>query len=328
MEGKPFSGPLFVVGMPRSGTKLLRTVLDQHSQIGMAEFETEFFPYWVKNWDRFGDLSEYCNFEKFYFKMMRIPYFLYCSRVGKVICCSSWYKMCEGYTPAQVFKALVIHDINSRCTNKRIWGDKSPSYLNHMCLLKEHFPQAKFIHIIRDVRDYCLSINNAWGKNMYRAAQRWVDTIRKARQQGRKFGEDYYELRFEDLISQPEKVLINVCSFLNIPFERKMLELDHPTENIGSAKGRIGILSDNKGKYLNTSLPQKIFEIEKIAWPLLIELDYPVRRFSTTSTVPPVKMFLYQIYDGISLLRSTVSRRGIKDTLKLNLGFIKISLLG
>ena len=61
-----FQGPLFVVGMPRSGTKLLRGLLNEHSRIGIPLNETEFLPHWLRSWTERGDLSEPAAFERFY----------------------------------------------------------------------------------------------------------------------------------------------------------------------------------------------------------------------------------------------------------------------
>ena len=55
----PFEGPLFLVGMPRSGTKLLRALLNRHPNISIMTNETEFLPYLVSHWESFGDLSDF-----------------------------------------------------------------------------------------------------------------------------------------------------------------------------------------------------------------------------------------------------------------------------
>ena len=60
-----FHGPLFVVGMPRSGTKLLRGLLNEHSRIGIPLNETEFLPHWLRSWSAFGDLSSRTAFDAF-----------------------------------------------------------------------------------------------------------------------------------------------------------------------------------------------------------------------------------------------------------------------
>ncbi|MDP1558114.1 MAG: sulfotransferase [Nitrosomonas sp.] len=63
----------------------------------------------------------------------------------------------------------IFNELASREGQQR-WGEKSPMNLQHITALAKVFPNAQFIHIIRDVRDYCLSINKAWGKDMPRAA--------------------------------------------------------------------------------------------------------------------------------------------------------------
>lgn len=320
-----FQGPLFIVGMPRSGTKLLRTLLDQHPLIGITQFETEFFPYWVRNWSKFGKLSEYDNFQKFYMKMLKVPYFLYCSRSGSLIKCETWYHLCEDYTPARVFEALLRHDVMAPAGSKKIWGDKSPGYLKYMRLLKQHFPEAKFVHIVRDVRDYCLSINKAWGKNMIRAAQRWVDTISWARHDARQFRQDYFELRYEDLLQKPARTLGDLCCFLGIPFEERMLALKRPTENIGDARGKRGILSGNKSKFLTRMDPGTIGKIEKISWHVLKDLNYPVSTYPKVERLPRYKMQLYRLLDALNLIITNLRRHGPIYTYKFVRGFIEIS---
>lgn len=51
---------------------------------------------------------------------------------------------------------------------------------------------------------------------MLRAAQRWVDYITKARSDGEKIGSDYFEIKYEDLLNNPELKLKEICDFLNI----------------------------------------------------------------------------------------------------------------
>ena len=70
MSTDQFAGPLFLLGMPRSGTKLLRTLLNAHPAIHIAQVETHFIPYWHANWDSYDDLADLQNFRKFYDKAL------------------------------------------------------------------------------------------------------------------------------------------------------------------------------------------------------------------------------------------------------------------
>jgi hypothetical protein len=71
-----FSGPLFIVGMPRSGTKLLRDLLRGHPLIGIPTTEANLLPRWAAEWHRLGDLSDRERFAAFYRRAVRAPYFL------------------------------------------------------------------------------------------------------------------------------------------------------------------------------------------------------------------------------------------------------------
>ena len=306
----PFRGPLFVVGMPRCGTKLLRAILNAHPSISIIGFETEFLPYWVINWERFGDLGDRHQFKKFYQSCLTLPFFVYLKDEGLVVDAEMWYEMCDDYSPSGVFEALARVHLGLSPSTNIIWGDKSPSYLTHIALLKRLYPEARFIHIIRDVRDYCLSINRAWGKNMIRAAQRWSDDVACAQSVGSRLGLDYLELKYETLVRSPESTVRNIFDFLAIPFIGDVLNLSRPTENLGDAKGVHGIVEDNTGKY-EEAMDSKLLEtIESIACETMSSAGYRCDSAVNSVRVSPIRMRLYQLRDGLNLLRFSANERG------------------
>ena len=77
-----FTGPLFIIGMPRSGTKLLRGLLNRHPMIGIPPSETEFFPWLNSHYEQFGDLSVRGRFNRFYKEMGENPLFPAHGRTG------------------------------------------------------------------------------------------------------------------------------------------------------------------------------------------------------------------------------------------------------
>lgn len=307
----PFTGPLFIVGMPRSGTKLLRGLLNQNPSIGIPNVETHFLPYWAKHWAEYGDLSNRGDFSRFYNQAINLPYFTFMQETGKIIQENDWYESCENFNISGIFEALMRHDANTPVGSEKIWGDKTPSYIIQVPLLKKLFPSAKFIHIVRDVRDYSLSISTSWGKNMVRATDRWIDEISTFRKNLGHYGGEILELRYEDLLDNPERELRRICDFLSLKFDDCMLELETPCENLGDTQEEKVIVRSNKQKYLTDMTLKQRESLERIAKPMLEKYGYPFEYKGASKRVSKIQMLTYKILDGINLFRHEVRNRGI-----------------
>lgn len=313
-----FIGPVFIIGMPRSGTKLLRELLNGHSQISIPSGETSFLPYWIHHWQEYGDLSRPENFKQFYETVIKFRYFVYMKEQDALISQATWFQTCRNFSVAGVFEALVRHDSDAAWETNIIWGDKSPAYIDHITLLKSVFPQARFLHVIRDVRDYCLSVQKAWGKNPVRAAQRWADSVAQARQAGRQCGRDYLEIAYEELLNQPETTIRNCCQWLELKFEPEMMhQLRSGNETIGDAKGYRSIKRDNSKKYLKQMSPILLNRVEQITCETLHQCGYETEYLGKVKRVSTGKMMFYKILDAISLVRSEMKQRGLWDAIKL-----------
>ncbi len=195
--------------------------------------------------------------------------------------------------------------------SRGIWGDKSPSYTCHVALLKSHFPQARFIHIVRDVRDYCLSMHKAWGKNMFRAAARWVDSVSHADNAGSECPDDFLTLRYEDLLDDTERELLRICGFLGIEYVAGMSRLAGSVENLGDAKNACSIERGNKFKYVERMTPDTLRRIESISWPLLERFGYAYQYHGVVKRIGKLPMKFFQVADAFNLLRFHVRERGL-----------------
>ncbi len=319
-----FTGPIFIVGMPRSGTKLLRSLLNNHSNLTFPPSETHVLPYWVNNWEKYGNLMDFNKFQIFYNEVEKNSFFNYMrERYSKYISANDWYKACEGGgSVADVFEALV--KLSSNCSQGMIWGEKSPSYIKHIPLLKKIYPNAKVIHIVRDARDYCLSINHAWGKNMIRAAQRWQDDTFSASSEIKILGNSGYEVRFEDLLSDPSAIVSGICDFLEIDFEESMLKLEKPTENLGKAREETRIVTENKEKWRTKMSPELINEIESICITQLKSYKYPTEYIGKQRRINKFKANYYLILDGFNMVIADSDKRGLFRNLIFHLRANKI----
>lgn len=271
-----FTGPIFIVGRPRSGTKLLRSLLNAHSKISIPYYESNFIPQNIGKVEQFGDLAVLSNFIKFFNYLKNFSFFQRVVRhdhYKDIVSASKWYERLESYTYAGAIEAFFRLYAEQDC--KAIWGDKSPHYMLFLKELKGMFPEAKFIHIIRDVRDHCLSSQKLWNKNPYRASKMWRDSIIKCRSDAELYlRKDYFEIKYEDLIENTDLSLRKLCDFLGIDFEKNMLILDKPAENFGDTKLVTGIVRTNKNKWRFQMPDQVIKRIEEISFDLMKNLNY------------------------------------------------------
>ena len=122
-----------------------------------------------------------------------------------------------------------------RRRGKARWAEKTPEYTLILDFIDELFPDARYIHVIRDGRDVVASFRERWG---YLAAIRvargvWVRHVRAARDFGRRVArERYTEIRYERLVAEPERVLRELFRFLDEPWDPVVLswnELHHDT---------------------------------------------------------------------------------------------------
>lgn len=281
----------FVVGLGRSGSTLLRLMLDAHPDLAIPP-ETDFIPEVatrcagaedprgefvraVTTHMRFADLS--------------IDAGLLERRVATI----------EPFDVGAALRAL--YGIYAEKFAKPRFGDKSPFYLDHMPLVERLLPEARFVHIIRDGRDVAVSIRRLWfGPNSVRTAARWWrDGIERAQATGAGLGH-YLELRFEDLVLNTKPTLRRVCDFIELPWDPAMLAYHERaperirevwTDGYDSRGNLIATLEQRHAIHANTASPPRADRIgrwqaelrwwerrrfESVAGDLLADLGYPV----------------------------------------------------
>jgi hypothetical protein len=118
---------------------------------------------------------------------------------------------------------------------KERWGDKTPLYMQHLRLLERLFPEALYVHLVRDGRDACLSflsvpqgiMTETWAHPASAAgfACQWRTEVLAARALGRRVGpRRYLEVRYEELVADPESVLRGLCTFAGLTWDPAMLD--------------------------------------------------------------------------------------------------------
>jgi len=117
--------------------------------------------------------------------------------------------------------------------NKKICGDKTPSFIRKLDLLLDVYPNAKLIHIARDGRDVYLSlkkIEEPSAASITVASLEWRFKLSLIRRVIMKHPHRAVELKYEDLLNNPAQTLEKVCDFIGVPFEAEMLSFHQTSE--------------------------------------------------------------------------------------------------
>ncbi len=216
------TAPVLVLGVRRSGTTLLRVILDRSPGIALPD-ESHFVPQLAHRH------STPVSAERFADDLRRVPTL---GRWGITVDDVAPFLrdgMTRGDAIGAVFAAYAAEHGKPR------WGDKTPAYMRYLSLLDSLFPDALYVHLIRDGRDCALSFlrlpdeaaSRTWAHPEDAAgfACQWASEIRAARELGRRIGpKRYLEARYEQLVEEPARVVSGICDFASLPFTPEMLE--------------------------------------------------------------------------------------------------------
>jgi hypothetical protein len=220
--------PLLVLGVRRSGTTLLRVMLDRSSQLAIPD-ESYFVPQLAARHRGPIDTSSFVDDLR---------------RIGTLL---EW-----GVDPDRVSERLsdgmgcgeaiaAVFETYAADRGKERWGDKTPMYMQYLSLLEELFPQALFLHLVRDGRDVARSflampegvVTKTWAhpRSVPDFACEWRTEVEAARELGARVGADrYLEVRYEALVTEPERELRAICAFAGLPYEPGLLRHTENTE--------------------------------------------------------------------------------------------------
>jgi hypothetical protein len=223
--------PIFIVGCPRSGTTLLQLMLHAHPDIAIPP-ENRFLLELYDQRQRFGDLRDPDN-------RKALVRFIVSRRRSKLrdfgLDARTVRRQLMRAAPTVGTAGATVFSAYAAQFGKRRWGDKRPSYIQRLDTIVRLFPDAQIIHIIRDGRDCVSSLKRMpwWRGGSIKAIWTWRNAIIAGERARTRLGPDAYaEVRYEDLVRDPEPQLRRLCDFLGEAFDARML---HPHQMAGIA---------------------------------------------------------------------------------------------
>jgi hypothetical protein len=271
--------PFFIVGVHRSGTTLLRYMLSSHSRL-YAPPESDFIPRFFLG--RPHDALSEADVAGL-LDVIFTEYRFVRDWQGERPSPTAFFRDMTTSTPAAFLDLLYTRYAAQNGAAR--WGDKTPIYASYIPLLHALFPQAQFIHIIRDGRDVALSMLDKWGEkemhvDLYFAARNWTRRIRQAQAAGRRLGPDqFHRLYYEDLVRDPEAELRAICAFLGEQLEEQMLAHHRLAQRKEDAGGfheavRRPPSTQRIGRWRREMATADLRLFQRVAGPLLPELGY------------------------------------------------------
>ena len=255
--------PIFIGGCGSSGTTLLRRIMNAHSQIACGkEFSLFDRPMFYRlTMDELKQNFYSQNFEALEDGVVfpiRTSYGSYCG-LYLPNALTQYHSpeiaakiMDSSINPAEF--ASLFFSSYAMARGKNRWAEKTPNNIFCADKILEFFPDSKFIHVVRDGRDVCHSLINRRKFNPYAACSRWIMAVEAGmRLRGNK---RYFELRYEDLVLNPEKAIKNLFCFLDEPFESQVLNSYQSGEKEAFGYGEKPIHAQSIGKWKKANLSE------------------------------------------------------------------------
>ena len=265
---------MIVLGVRRSGTTLLRVILDRSSELAIPD-ESYIVPQLARRHPSPVDPAAFTA------ELRRQPRIAELGiSVDEVAA-----RLRPGMTSGEAIGA--VFETYAAARGKQRWGDKTPLYMQHLPLLERLFPEALYVHLIRDGRDAAVSLlampegtyTRTWAHPSRQAefACQWLTEVEAGRALGVRVGPArYLEVRYEELVAEPERVVRTICEFAELPFEASMLEYAGSVD-VSEKPHHQGLREPptaGRRDWRRELSPEDARAFEEIAGDLLVELGY------------------------------------------------------
>lgn len=222
----------FIIGRPRTGTTLIRTLFDAHPNV-VIPVESPiilnlYFKYKKeKNWtsekllNLYQDVIKQKHFDDWTIDKEKLK--------SDLLECGSKITLFE------IFRIIYLNYKSFyKKDNIELIGDKNPYYSIHVKKLIKLFPNSKFLYISRDYRDnfYSLKRVDFEASNSALIAYRWKYTAREILKLKNKYPDKFYNFRYENFVNEPEKYFKEICDFLNLKYYPEVFDFYKKKENV------------------------------------------------------------------------------------------------
>ncbi len=303
--------PIFIVGTPRSGTTLLRLIIDSHLDVAITP-ESSFLFRKIGLWSSlYPDLSNKQSIQHFINDLRRLPQV------------KNWLpEQCTADELVKYFPDMdslaetlnAIYSYYALLKGKKRWGDKTPKNLHAVRQILALFPRAKILIMVRDCRDVAMSLNKAeFSKVSYiSAAHRWQHDADITQQLIHEYNDRIYLLKYEGLLESPDTSIKSVLYFFNLANDSKIMQryLEHQDDVVHtkSTLYRKPLSEVNVYRWKKNMCLSDIARCEAIAQDGLKYFGYQLT--TKNSVISPATMLFHKVSDFFQLI---VNRKNMQN---------------
>lgn len=304
----PVRGPLFLAGIDRSGIGLLGELLEEHPEIAV----TRRINFWSFYYNRYGDLAKPDNLDRCLADMMRYTRISRLQPQPEQL--RSDFQRGEP-TYARLF--ALLQEQNLRRLGKSRWADKSLNSERYADTILAAYPTAKMIHIIRDPRDrYVSQLTHRGAKKgkIGGGTSLWLWSARLAERNERNYPDRYKVVQYEDLVSDPEEFLRDLCDFLHEPYSPEMLLVGQGDSRPGAPAARAPreIRTTSVGRYQGALSDRELAFMQMVTGREMARYGYRPEALHLSRSAR-LTFYLKDIPLNLARLIFSRSQAGIKD---------------
>lgn len=274
--------PIFMIGTQRSGSNLLRLMLNEQPGI-VAPHPPHVLQRLMPLMPNYGDLGRNENFSLLVDDVCRLVELNPVPWEGVTLNRADILGRCRDRSLAAVFGA--VYDALAEARGARTWCCKSLANIVYLDEIERCFGRAaKYIYLHRDGRDVAVSFRKAvvGEKHYYFIAKEWAETQRLALRLRERIGRRrFFSVAYEDIVAKPMKTMRALCRFLGKRFTPAMLEFyksDEAKRAAGSSDLWTNVarplMTDNTKKFLREASAEDVRIFESVAGDVLDALGH------------------------------------------------------
>lgn len=281
MQRNHIGSPIFMIGTQRSGSNLLRLMLNQLPEIA-SPHPPHILSRMMPLLPRYGDLAQPSAFARLVDDVCRLVELNPVPWEGVTLDRADVAARCRAPNLVAVFGA--VYDVMAETNGAQTWCCKSLQNVFYAGDIEAYYPDARYVYLYRDGRDVAVSFRKAvvGEKHFYHIAKEWHETQQIALAlRGRIPRQRFFSVSYEQLTGAAEKTAHDLCAFLDLPYRDAMLDFHRSEEAKRAAAssnlwGNVSnpLMTNNTRKFLKEASEADIRVFEAVAGDSLEQLGY------------------------------------------------------